>query len=97
MLFDAKNYSGKLSVNDLDTFQNYIKETPSFRNFGIILSRHGLKDIAEGYFVDLLGRQGIEILVLDQDDMLQMLNLLNNGKDPITIIEEKYKHLVVQL
>lgn len=97
LLFDAKNYSGKLSVSDLDTFQNYIKETPSFGKFGIILSRHGLKDIAEGYFVDLLGRQELEVLVLDQDDMLQMLNLLNNGKDPISIIEKKHKHLVVQL
>lgn len=97
LLFDAKNYAGKLSVSDLDTFQNYVKETPSFGNFGIILSRHGLKENAEDYFVDLLGRQGIEIIVLNQDDMLQMLNLLNNGKDPISVIEEKHKHLVVQL
>ncbi|MGI1801824.1 hypothetical protein ACRPLQ_25405 [Priestia sp. TRN 1309] len=97
LLFDAKNYKEPLSMRDLDTFTSYLNENPFFGNIGIIFARNGLKDNAKDSLVRNLARNQVKILILDQDDMLSMLDFIDRGKNPLSIIENKYKELLLQL
>jgi len=96
LLFDAKNYSKELTSRDLDTFREYIRKSPFFGNFGIILSRHGASSTCHESIYESL-RDGLKIVVLDQDDLLLMLDYLENGKIPLDVIENKYNELLLQL
>jgi len=97
LLFDAKNYKGKMSSRDLDTFRKYISDNHAFGSFGIILSRKGInqnceKDIVRGYL-----SSRVKILVLTQEDLLKMLNYHDSGRSPIDVIKEKYYEFLKQV
>ena len=95
LVMDAKNYKGLLSARDIDTFIGYIEENKKFGNFGIILSRKGASKNLKKQLVKKLS-QGVEIVVLDETDVLDMIDLRGLDRDPMSIIKDKLKQLHFQ-
>ncbi len=96
LLFDAKNYKGKMSSNDLDAFRKYILDNHAFGNFGIILSRDGVnQNCEEDIFRGFLSSR-VKILILTQVDLLRMLDYYGSGRSPIDVIKEKYYEFIKQ-
>ncbi|WP_300240925.1 hypothetical protein [Pseudomonas sp.] len=95
LLMDAKNYKGLLRVRDVDTFIGYIGENKKFGGFGIILSRKGASKTLKKQLVKKLA-QGIEIVVLDEADVLDMIDLRALDRDPMSVIKDKLKQLHFQ-
>lgn len=92
LLMDAKNYKGPLSVRDIDTFIGYIGENKKFGDFGVILSRKGASKNLKKQLVKKLS-QGVEIVVLDEADVLDMIDLRVLDRDPMSVIKDKLKQL----
>ncbi|GLO06407.1 hypothetical protein PPUJ20005_03750 [Pseudomonas putida] len=92
LLMDAKNYKNPLKPNEIDTFVNYIRESKRFGNFGIILSRKGASKSLKAQQIKMM-REGIEIIILDDDDILNMVDLRAMNLDPISILKEKTRDL----
>lgn len=95
LLMDAKNYKGLLNVRDIDTFIGYIGENKKFGNFGVILSRRGASKNLKKQLVKKLS-QGVEIVVLDESDVLDMIDLRALDRDPMSVIKDKLKQLHFQ-
>lgn len=96
LLFEAKNYKDPLSYTDLARFKNYIDDNPHFGNFGIVISRNGIDDNCKRN-IDLQLHKGIYILILSEGDLYAMLDELEMERDPINIIEAKYKQMIKKM
>jgi len=96
ILFDAKNYKNCLGTRDVQPFLDYIRKNPSFGNFGIILSRRGGNENLNDELLDYL-RDGMKLLILTQDDLIDMLDLHERGRSPVEIIENRYKNLLLSV
>jgi len=97
LLFEAKNYSKKISTRDLDTFVEYIRENPYFGNFGIILSRLGVSENCDEAFFRKLQADKIIVIVLTEDDLVRMLDYVDSGRSAVDILEDKYVDLILKL
>jgi hypothetical protein len=96
LLFDAKNYSGKLKTIDLDRFRRYLEDNDKFGNFGVILSRRGMSsNCAKHLYLSLIGKDQI-ILVLDEEDLMAMLDRLDQGRQPVEVLQQKYVQHIMQ-
>lgn len=42
-------------------------------------------------------QQGLQIIVIEDQHLIEMLTLLKNREDPISVLEEEYKNLMLQL
>jgi hypothetical protein len=95
LLMEAKNYKGLLYPKDIDTFIGYIGENKKFGNFGVILSRKGASKTLKKQLVKKFS-QGVEIIVLDESDVLDMIDLRALDRDPMSVIKDKLRQLHLQ-
>lgn len=87
ILFDAKNYSKKLTNRDLSRAKEYL-ENRAYGNFIIIFSRFGIKDLSEIRDFYLL-KKGV-MLVLTEEDIIKMIMNKSKGISASNIIAKAY-------
>lgn len=87
ILFDAKNYAGKLSYDDLANTIEYLTN-PAFGQFLVIVSRRGMSDYGRLLEAYLARRQ--VVVVLTDDDLVAMIDDKREGRSPTDRIEAKY-------
>ena len=87
ILFDAKNYKGKLTYDDVSNSIEYLRNH-AFGNFIIIISRHGMGNFRKLIDAYLAAKQ--VVLVLTDEDLVSMVNLKKEGKSPTSLIEQRY-------
>lgn len=91
LIFEAKNYKKPISSSDIAMFLNYINTNNHYGKLGILISRSGIDENLKQYTNTY---PGLIILMLNEEDLLKMLDLIEIGGNPISIIEEKYKNLI---
>lgn len=90
LLFDAKNYKAELTQDRMSRFRTYLDGNPYFGDFGVIISRKGVTKEAKQWLEKSWNNKEFKIIVLYDDDLIKMLTLYGNDKDPIAVIEKKY-------
>jgi hypothetical protein len=87
ILFDAKNYKNAVEYREILDTLRYLKNE-AFGHFIIIISRQGIKNYEEA-LEDYSDRQQVALFLSD-DDLITMINLKREGKNPTLLIEDRY-------
>lgn len=96
IIFEFKNYSEKITQNEVITTNKYLYDK-ALRSVGIILSRKGIDENGMKQIKGLLRNEGKLILNLDDTDLLNMLKLKESGEDPTIILMDKLDYLLTNL
>lgn len=96
VVFEFKNYSEKITQEQICTTEKYLYGT-ALRNVGIIITRTGInqngKKVADG----ILRENGKLILVLDDEDVKEMIKLYESKENPSSILMEKLDEILTKL
>lgn len=96
IVFEFKNYSEKITQEQVCTTEKYLYKT-ALRNVGIIITRNGIdrngRRVAEG----ILRESGKLILVLDDSDIERMISLYDEKENPTNVLMEKLDEVLTKL
>lgn len=81
VLFEFKNYSGKIKQGQIITTEKYLLER-GLRRVAVIVSRLGADDNAKKMTRGAMREHGKLMLVLDDDTLCAMLHMKERGEDP---------------
>lgn len=81
VLFEFKNYSGKIKQGQILTTEKYLLQR-GLRRVAVIFSRSGADSHAIAMAQGAMREQGKLMLILDDDAICQMLHMKESGSDP---------------
>lgn len=81
VLFEFKNYTGKIKQGQILTTEKYLLER-GFRRLAIIMTRVGADQNALAMAQGAMREQGKLMLILNDDIVCRMLHMKENGDDP---------------
>lgn len=87
IIFEFKNYSGKIKQGQILTTEKYLLEN-GLRRVAIIFSRAGADDNAIKMIQGAMRENGKLMLILDDDRVCKMLHMKEKGEDPTDLLFE---------
>lgn len=96
IIFEFKNYSGKVTQMEVTTTARYLY-TKALRSIAIIVSPNGFSEHAEKAARGALREEGKLILALTNAELVQMLQMQDNGDDPADYLSDKLDALLIDL
>ncbi len=85
VLFEFKNYAGKIKQGQILTTEKYLL-SQGLRRVGIILSRRGADDSAQKTIAGAMRENGKLMVPLNDDQVCEMLHAKDKGDDPSDIL-----------
>lgn len=96
IIFEFKNYEDKISQYEVCTTEKYLYDK-ALRKVAIIFSRKGINDNGQRMIKGILRESGKLILVFDDEDIINMLKLAEDGEDASIILMNKLDYLLTHL
>lgn len=96
VIFEFKNYSEKITQNQIYSTEKYLF-TKALRSIAYIITRKGANDNAITAMRGSLRENGKLIMDLDELDICKMLKMKDNGDDPNTYLSEKVDNILISL
>ena len=96
IIFEFKNYSGEVTQMEVTTTARYLY-TKALRSIAIIISPNGFSDHAEKAARGALREDGKLILALTNAELVEMLQMQDNGDDPADYLSDKLDALLIDL
>lgn len=96
VLFEFKNYSGKIKQGQILTTEKYLLEK-GLRRVAIILSRNGAEKNAVSMTQGAMRESGKLMLVLDDEKICNMLHMKERGDDPTDLLFELADEFLLSL
>lgn len=87
IIFEFKNYTGKIKQGQILTTEKYLLEN-GLRRVAIIFSRAGADDNAIKMTQGAMRENGKLMLILDDDKVCKMLHMKEKGEDPTDLLFE---------
>jgi hypothetical protein len=87
VLFEFKNYTGKIKQGQILTTEKYLLER-GLRRVAIVISRAGAEDDAIKMTQGPMREQGKLMLIIDDDRLCEMLHMKERGDDPTDCLFE---------
>ncbi|HCB1453802.1 TPA: hypothetical protein MYQ28_005137, partial [Citrobacter freundii] len=87
VLFEFKNYSGKIKQGQILTTEKYLLEK-GLRRMAIIMTRTGAEAHAIAMTQGAMREQGKLMLIVDDDKVCEMLHMKERGEDPTDCLFE---------
>jgi len=81
VLFEFKNYTGKITQGQILTTEKYLLEK-GLRRVGIIFTRVGAEENAVKMTQGAMREQGKLMLIINDDEVCKMLHMKEGGEDP---------------
>jgi hypothetical protein len=96
VIFEFKNYSGKISQQQIYSTEKYLFLT-AMRATAIIISRKGANSNALAAARGALREAGKLILNFSLDDLCEMLHRKDEGDDALAVISERLDDMLIKL
>lgn len=96
VLFEFKNYSGKIKQGQILTTEKYLLEK-GLRRVAIILSRNGAEKNAVEMSQGAMRESGKLMLILDDEKICRMLHMKERGDDPTDLLFELADEFLLSL
>lgn len=96
ILFEFKNYSKEIKQGEICTTEKYLYGT-ALRNVAIIITRKGIDINGEKLVKGILRETGKLMLVLNDDDVIEMIKLYDNGDKASDVLMRKLDQMLVTL
>lgn len=98
LLFEFKNYEGKIEREDIRQVEAYLYEK-ALRKVAIILTRNGSSCNADDEIRKKLKEQGKTIIVLDDNDVIDMIKIWksDNENNSSIVFQKKFNNLYMHL
>ena len=96
ILFEFKNYNDKIKQGEICTTEKYLYGT-ALRNVAIIITREGIDDNGDKLVKGILRETGKLMLVLNDDDVIEMIRLYDNGDKVSDVLMKKLDDMLVSL
>lgn len=96
VVFEYKNYTEKISQNLVFITSKYLYPS-ALRNVAFIISRNGLDKNAETVVNSKIKNDKMLIVDLTDEDLLVMVSLKDEGKEPSDYLLEKVENLLMSL
>lgn len=96
VVFEYKNYTETISQNLVFITSKYLYPS-ALRNVAFIISRNGLDKNAEAVVSSKIKNDKMLIVSLTDDDLLVMVALKDEGKEPSDYLMEKVENLLMSL
>ena len=98
LLFEFKNYEGKIEREDIRQVEAYLYEK-ALRKVAIILTRNGSSSNADDEIRKKLKEQGKTIIVLDDNDVIDMIKIWKSDSENNSsiVFQEKLNNLYIHL
>lgn len=96
IIFEFKNYSGKVTQKEVYTTVRYLYPT-ALRRVAIIISPNGIDDHADKAIRGVLRDEGKLILSLTNAELIHMLQMKEDGEDPADYLSDKLDALLIDL
>lgn len=96
IIFEFKNYSGKVTQMEVTTTARYLY-TKALRSVAIIVSPNGFNEHADKAARGALREEGKLILALTNAELVQLLQMQDNGDDPADYLSDKLDALLIDL
>lgn len=96
VVFEFKNYKDKITQGEILSTEKYLFPL-AMRGTGIIVSRLGAEDNAHIVARGALRESGKVILILSIEDMCEMVDLKDEGKDPSDVLSRIMDDMLIRL
>ncbi len=96
VVFEYKNYSGKLEQNLIYITEKYLFDI-ALRNVAIIISREGFSENAKKATIGSLVEKNKLILELTDQDLIYMIRLKMDGEEPSDYLLEKWEKYLMSI
>lgn len=96
ILFEFKNYSERIKQGEICTTEKYLYGT-ALRNVAIIITRKGIDTNGDKLVKGILRETGKLMLVLNDDDVIKMIELYDNGDKASDVLKKKLDKMLVTL
>ena len=96
VVFEFKNYSEELSQNLIFITSKYLYPA-ALRNVAFVVSRHGIDTNSETIITSKIKDERKLIIRLTDKDLLIMVALKDEGKEPSDYLLEKVENLLMSL
>lgn len=96
ILFEFKNYEDRIGQDQIYTTEKYLYDK-ALRRVGIVISRKGANENALWAAKGCLRETGKLILNLCDSDLINMLNIKDEGEDPSDYLMKILEELLLQL
>lgn len=96
VLFEFKNYSKEIGQGEVLTTEKYLFDN-AFRKVAIICTRQGANASALEMCMGAMRESGRLIVILNDDDIIEMLKLEDNGSDPSDYLLNKVDDFLMRL
>lgn len=96
VLFEFKNYSGKIKQGQILTTEKYLLER-GLRRMAIILTRAGAEPPAVAMTQGAMREHGKLMLIVDDDIVCEMLHMKERGEDPTDCLFELADNFLLSL
>lgn len=96
VVFEYKNYSKKISQNLIYITEKYLFPAV-LRNVAFIISRKGFDSNAQNAALGCLRENGKLIISVDEDDLINMIYLKENGEEPSDYLLDKVEDLLMSV
>lgn len=96
VLFEFKNYSGRIKQGQILTTEKYLLER-GLRRVAIIISRAGAEEDALKMTQGAMREQGKLMLIIDDENVCEMLHMKERGEDPTDRLFEIADNFLITL
>ncbi len=96
IIFEYKNYSQKVTQMEITTTARYLY-TKALRGVAIIVSPKGINNHADKAVRGMLRDEGKLILALTNGELIEMLQMQDNGENPSDYLSDKLDQLLINL
>lgn len=96
IVFEYKNYTGKLEQNLIYITEKYLFDI-ALRNVAIIISREGFSENAKKSAIGSLIESNKLILELTDEDLIYMIRLKLDGEEPSDYLLEKWEKFLMSI
>ena len=96
ILFEFKNYGGRITQNEIYTTEKYLY-LKALRSISIIISAKGADRNARIAAKGVFRESGKLILLLDKDELIKMCEMKKKQDDPTNYLQDKLDSILVEL
>lgn len=96
VLFEFKNYNNKIKQEQILTTEKYLFAT-ALRTVAFIIAKNGANNSAFKTTYGTLRESGKLIIIININELINMINMKDNGDDPSSILSEKLDELLMTL
>lgn len=95
LLFEFKNYTDKITQEEVNQTRNYLKET--IGRLGIIISRKGPDQNAQKMRNSIYWQEKKVVLFFNDEQLIELLKLKQIGQDPIELIQDSIDEFYISI